>query len=162
MENYNEPFTSQWRCIINETHFVYGGLLDEARGVCRQEAVGGHDVDLISSSLLQNLSCCHKVLYIINNVILQGRNNMHYSSHQSKRTVTLIPSPKIRISYDNDGDAASNISDNSDGWFLLGHHYYKNKHQLVFRKLSIDQVANQSYSNIRVDWVRWVQVYAMA
>lgn len=98
--------------------------------------MGGHDVDLIRASLLQNLSCCHKVLHIINNVILKGRNNMHCSTCQSKITVTLIASPKIRISYDNDGDAASNISDNSDGWFLLGHHYYKDKHQLVLQIIS--------------------------
>lgn len=127
-----------------KTHFVYGGLFDEARGVCRQEAVGGHDVDLISSSLFQNLGCCHKVLHIINDVILQDRNNMHCSYRQSKIMVTLIANPKIGISYDNDGDAASNISDNSDGRFLLGHHYYKDKYQLVchlFRKQFSDQEA---------------------
>lgn len=87
---------------------------------------------------------------------------MHGLSHQPKNIITLITSP---ISYDNDGDAASNISDNSDGWFLLGHHYYKDKYQLVchlFRKQFSDQEANQSHVIIKVDWVRWVQVYAVA
>lgn len=82
----------------------------------------------------------------------------HHVNQKKKITAILRISPKICISYDNDGDATSNISDNSDGWFLLGHHYYKDKYQLVFYIISGNRFyteSNQSHSIIKVDWVRW-------
>ena len=54
-------------------HLVNGGLLYEARGVCRQQAVGGHDVDLIRPTLLQDLCRRDKVLHVVNDVILRGK-----------------------------------------------------------------------------------------
>lgn len=53
-----------------DSYLIDGGLLYEPRGISRQQAVGGHDVDLVGSSLLQNLSCCHKILHVIYDVIL--------------------------------------------------------------------------------------------
>lgn len=52
------------------SYLINGRLLYEPWGVSRQQAVGGHDVDLIGSSLLQNLSCCHKILHVIYDVVL--------------------------------------------------------------------------------------------
>lgn len=56
------------------THLVDGRLLDEARGLTGEEAVCCHDVDLVGSSLLQGLGCCHETVHVVDDVILRRRN----------------------------------------------------------------------------------------
>lgn len=63
-----------------KSDLIYGRLLNEAWRIGRQQAMGGHDINLIGSSLLQDLCWCHKVFYIINDVILdEGLKQIHYT-----------------------------------------------------------------------------------
>ena len=57
-------------------HLVDGGLLYEAWGVCRQQAVGGHDVDLIGPALLQDLCRRNEVFHVVYDVILWGAGRL--------------------------------------------------------------------------------------
>lgn len=52
------------------SHLVDGRLLDETRGVGRQQAVRGHDVDLVRSPLLQDLRGGDKVPHVVDDVVL--------------------------------------------------------------------------------------------
>lgn len=55
------------------SHLVDGRLLDEAGGVAGQDAVRGHDVDLVGASFLQRLGRRHKAVHVVDDVVLGGR-----------------------------------------------------------------------------------------
>lgn len=56
------------------THLIDGRLLDEARGLAGEDAVCRHDKDLVGSSFLQGLGCCHETVHVVDDVILRQRN----------------------------------------------------------------------------------------
>lgn len=58
------------RCPYQGFYLIDGRLLYECGRVCRQQAVRGHDVNLVGTSLLQDVCCCNKVLHVIYDVIL--------------------------------------------------------------------------------------------
>uniref|UniRef100_A0A480IX48 Phosphoribosyl pyrophosphate synthase-associated protein 1 isoform X1 n=1 Tax=Sus scrofa TaxID=9823 RepID=A0A480IX48_PIG len=78
-------------------HLVDGGLLDQARGLRGQDAVRGHDVDLVRASLFQDLRSGHETLHVVNDVV-------HY-----------------------DGDAPADVSHHGDRGLLLGHHHWQSQ-----------------------------------
>ena len=55
---------------LTETNLINGGLLNQTGGFGRQDAVRGHDIDLVSTSLFQDLCSSNKALHVINDVIL--------------------------------------------------------------------------------------------
>ena len=57
------------------SYLVDGGFLYEPGGLCWEQAVCRHDVDLIGPSLFQNLSRRHKVLHVVYDVILREGND---------------------------------------------------------------------------------------
>ena len=60
----------QWSSIVSMTHLVDGGLLNEPGRIGGQEAMSGHDVDLIGASLLQDVCGRYEVLHVVYDIIL--------------------------------------------------------------------------------------------
>lgn len=53
------------------THLVDGGLLDESGRVAGEDAVRGHDEDLVGPPFLQRLRRRHKAVDVVDDVILR-------------------------------------------------------------------------------------------
>lgn len=80
---------------FTSSYLVDGRLLDETRGVGRQQAVRGHDVNLVGSSLLQDLCGRNKVPHVVDDVILREDGGALLTTRLSGETTFYLLEVKI-------------------------------------------------------------------
>ena len=81
----------------SNTHLIDGRLLYEPGGITGEDAVCGHNEDLVGPSFLQRLGCCHETVNIIDDVILMGETEL-ISSHLQAFKSRMAPSSEDILS----------------------------------------------------------------